>query len=410
MIKIYETIANCRICSSKNIQEVLDLGDQPPANSLYKANNTSPPNVPLRLLYCNDCSTVQLGENVEPDYLFSQYLWVTGTSNKAIEYSHEFARKALTKIDEKIIKQFIVEIASNDGTFLKRFIESGSKVLGVDPAKNIAEGANNNGIPTKTNFFTEELAEQIVSEEGEVDITIARNVIPHVKEIHSVIKGMKSLLKDEGTGIIEFHNAGLILEDLHYDYIYHEHLFYFTLKTITGLLNKHNMYVYDVMKSPISGVSWVVYFSKNKKEKTKELIKSEKQELENNINSFSRWVEFTSQVAIHSDKIKKMVIKSDKKIPAYGASARSSTLLNFCGINNKHISVVIYKNPMKNGLMTAGSNIPVVSLEDGLTEIKNSEKILLLAWNFQDEIVQELREAGYSGKFIIPLPGDPYML
>lgn len=410
MIKIYETIANCRICSSKNIQEVLDLGDQPPANSLYKANNTSPPNVPLRLMYCNDCSTVQLGENVEPDYLFSQYLWVTGTSNKAIEYSHEFARKALTQIDEKNIKPFIVEIASNDGTFLKRFIESGSKVLGVDPAKNIAEGANNNGIPTNTNFFTEELAEQIVSEEGEVDVTIARNVIPHVKEIHSVIKGMKSLLKDEGTGIIEFHNAGLILEDLHYDYIYHEHLFYFTLKTITGLLNKHNMYVYDVMKSPISGGSWVVYFSKNKKEKTKELIKYEKQELENNINSFSRWVEFTSQVAIHSDKIKEMVIKSDKKIPAYGASARSSTLLNFCGINNKHISVVIDKNPMKNGLMTAGSNIPVVSLEDGLKEIKNSEKILLLAWNFQDEIVQELREAGYSGKFIIPLPGDPYML
>ena len=135
MIKIYETIANCRICSSKNIQEVLDLGDQPPANSLYKANNTSPPNVPLRLMYCNDCSTVQLGENVDPEYLFSQYLWVTGTSNKAIEYSHEFARKALSQIDEKIIKPFIVEIASNDGTFLKRFIESGSKVLGVDPAK-----------------------------------------------------------------------------------------------------------------------------------------------------------------------------------------------------------------------------------------------------------------------------------
>jgi SAM-dependent methyltransferase len=410
MIKIYETIANCRICSSKNIQEVLDLGDQPPANSLYKANNTSPPNVPLRLMYCNDCSTVQLGENVDPDYLFSKYLWVTGTSNKAIEYSHEFARKALSQIDEKIIKPFIVEIASNDGTFLKRFIESGSKVLGVDPAKNIAERANNNGIPTNTNFFTEELAEQIVSEEGEVDVTIARNVIPHVKEIHSVIKGMKSLLKDEGTGIIEFHNAGLILEDLHYDYIYHEHLFYFTLKTITGLLNKHNMYVYDVMKSPISGGSWVVYFSKNKKEKTKELIKYEKQELKNNINSFIRWVEFSSQVAIHSDKIKEMVIKSDKKIPAYGASARSSTLLNFCGINNKHISVVIDKNPMKNGLMTAGSDIPVVSLEDGLKEIKNSEKILLLAWNFQDEIVQELREAGYSGKFFIPLPGDPYML
>ena len=410
MIKIYETIANCRICSSKNIQEVLDLGDQPPANSLYKANNTSPPNVPLRLMYCNDCSTVQLGENVDPEYLFSQYLWVTGTSNKAIEYSHEFAKKALSQIDEKIIKPFIVEIASNDGTFLKRFIESGSKVLGVDPAKNIAEHANNNDIPTNANFFTEELAEQIVSEEGEVDITIARNVIPHVKEIHSVIKGMKSLLKDEGTGIIEFHNAGLILEDLHYDYIYHEHLFYFTLKTITGLLNKHNMYVYDIMKSPISGGSWVVYFSKIEKTKSQLLLEVEKIEVEKNLNSFQRWISFSDLVKQHAERLKEVVFQNDERILAYGASARSSTLLNFCGITSEHISIVIDKNPLKDGLITAGSNIPIVSFEEGIKNINNQKRILLLAWNFQDEIVKELREFDFKGEFIIPLPGNPYIL
>ena len=142
MIKIYETIKNCRICCSNNIQEVLDLGSQPPANSLYKANSNPPPEVPLRIMYCNDCSTVQLGEDVDPEYLFSSYLWVTGTSNKAIEYSYEFAKEALNKVDD-VTKPFVVEIASNDGTFLKRFIESGSKVLGVDPAKNIAEKANN---------------------------------------------------------------------------------------------------------------------------------------------------------------------------------------------------------------------------------------------------------------------------
>jgi len=410
MIKIYETITNCRICSSKNIQEVLDLGDQPPANSLYKANNTSPPNVPLRLMYCNDCSTVQLGENVDPEYLFSQYLWVTGTSNKAIEYSHEFAKKALSQIDEKIIKPFIVEIASNDGTFLKRFIESGSKVLGVDPAKNIAEHANNNGIPTNVNFFTEELAEQIVSEEGEVDITIARNVIPHVKEIHSVIKGMKSLLKDEGTGIIEFHNAGLILEDLHYDYIYHEHLFYFTLKTITGLLNKHNMYVYDIMKSPISGGSWVVYFSKIEKTKSQSLLEVEKIEVEKNLNSFQRWISFSDLVKQHAERLKEVVFQNDERILAYGASARSSTLLNFCGITSEHISIVIDKNPLKDGLITAGSNIPIVSFEEGIKNVNNQKRILLLAWNFQDEIVKALREFDFKGEFIIPLPGNPYIL
>ena len=410
MSEIYETIECCRICGSDNIEEVLDLGEQPPANSLYRSDEKRPPDVPLRLMYCQKCSTVQLGEDVDPEYLFGEYLWVTGTSATAEQYSHEFAKKALSQVVEHNKSPYIVEIASNDGTFLKRFIEKGCKVLGIDPAKNIAEFAVKNGIPTKADFFTLDLAERLVEKEGKADIVFARNVIPHVKEIHSVIGGINTLINEGGVGIIEVHNAGLILEELHYDYIYHEHLFYYTLKTISGLIERYGLHVFDVMLSPISGGSWVIYFSKNKKEKTKELIKHEKKELENNINSYHRWVEFSDQVTVHSEKLKKMVMQSDKKIPAYGASARSSTLLNFCGITNKHISVVIDKNPMKNGLMTAGSNIPVVSFEDGLKEIKSSEKILLLAWNFQDEIVQELREAGFSGKFIIPLPGDPYTL
>ena len=410
MSEIYETIKCCRICGSDNIEEVLNLGEQPPANSLYRSDEKRPPAVPLRLMYCQKCSTVQLGEDVDPEYLFGEYLWVTGTSATAEQYSHEFAKKALSQVVEHNKSPYIVEIASNDGTFLKRFIEKGCKVLGIDPAKNIAELAVKNGIPTKADFFTLDLAERLVEKEGKADIVFARNVIPHVKEIHSVIGGINTLINEGGVGIIEVHNAGLILEELHYDYIYHEHLFYYTLKTISGLIERYGLHVFDVMLSPISGGSWVIYFSKNKKEKTKELIKHEKKELENNINSYHRWVEFSDQVTVHSEKLKKMVMQSDKKIPAYGASARSSTLLNFCGITNKHISVVIDKNPMKNGLMTAGSNIPVVSFEDGLTEIKSSEKILLLAWNFQDEIVQELREAGFSGKFIIPLPGDPYTL
>ena len=410
MSEIYETIECCRICGSDNIEEVLDLGEQPPANSLYRSDEKRPPDVPLRLMYCQKCSTVQLGEDVDPEYLFGEYLWVTGTSATAEQYSHEFAKKALSQVVEHNKSPYIVEIASNDGTFLKRFIEKGCKVLGIDPAKNIAELAVKNGIPTKADFFTLDLANRLAEKEGKADIVFARNVIPHVKEIHSVIGGINTLINEGGVGIIEVHNAGLILEELHYDYIYHEHLFYYTLKTISGLIERYGLHVFDVMLSPISGGSWVIYFSKNKKEKTKELIKHEKKELENNINSYHRWVEFSDQVTVHSEKLKKMVMQSDKKIPAYGASARSSTLLNFCGITNKHISVVIDKNPMKNGLMTAGSNIPVVSFEDGLKEIKSSEKILLLAWNFQDEIVQELREAGFSGKFIIPLPGDPYTL
>jgi len=410
MSNIYETIDRCRICRSDNIEEVLNLGEQPPANSLYRRDEEKPPTVPLRLMFCQQCSTIQLGENVNPEYLFSEYLWVTGTSEIAEQYSNEFAKKALFQIVEQNNSPYVIEIASNDGTFLKRFIENGCKVLGIDPAKNIAELAEKNGVPTKAAFFTESLAKQLAKKEGKADIVFARNVIPHVKEIHSVIKGISEIMHEKSVGIIEVHDASLILDNLHYDYIYHEHLFYYSLKTISGLIKRYGLYVYDVGLSPISGGSWVVYFSKNKKEKTKTLLDYEKQESEKGVNDYYRWIDFSKEVMIHSEKLKKMVVRDDKKIVAYGASARSSTLLNFCGITNEHISVIIDKNPMKSGLSTAGSNIPVVSFEDGLKEIKVSKKILLLAWNFQDEIVQELRDAGFLGKFIIPLPGDPHIL
>ena len=390
---------------------MLNLGKQPPANSLYSLDDDHPEDVPLRLVYCQKCSTVQLGEDVNPAYLFGNYLWITGTSIVAEQYSHKFVKKALSElIDSNIKKPYVIEIASNDGTFLKRFIEKGCKVLGVDPAKNIAELAVENGIPTRNDFFTIELAKTLLKENGKSDIIFARNVIPHVKEIHSAISGMSVLLKENGVGIIEFHNVGLVLEELHYDYIYHEHLFYYTLKTISGLINRHGLYVYDVMYSPISGGSWVVYFSKGKKEKSGKLIDAERYELDNKINSYHRWESFSEKVTQHANKLREMVIHENTKILAYGASARSSTLLNFCRITSEHISSVIDKNPLKKGLITAGSNIPIISFEEGLKEIKDAKKILLLAWNFQDEIIQELRGVGFSGKFIVPLPGSPQIL
>ena len=188
MNNIYTTIESCRICESNELRDILDLGDQAPANSLYRDVEEAPPSVPLRLIFCENCSTVQLGEDVDPGYLFSQYLWVTGTSKTAENYSYKFATEALAKIENQSIKNpYVVEIASNDGTFLNRFIERGCKVLGVDPAKNIVDLAVKKGIPTICNFFTVDLANEIIKRDGKADIIFARNVIPHVKQIHSVI-------------------------------------------------------------------------------------------------------------------------------------------------------------------------------------------------------------------------------
>ena len=146
------------------------------------------------------------------------------------------------------------------------------------------------------------------------------------------------------------------------------------------------------------------------KTKSQALLEVEKIEIEKDLNSFQRWISFSDLVKQHAERLKEVVFQSNERMPAYGASARSSTLLNFCGITSEHISIVIDKNPLKDGLITAGSNIPIVSFEGGIKNIKNQKQILLLAWNFQDEIVKELREFDFKGEFIIPLPGNPYIL
>jgi len=402
---VFESIDRCRICDSKQLEEVINLGNQPPANSLYNDDSTKPPLVPLRLLFCLECSTVQLGESVQPEYLFSDYVWVTGTSDMAKEHRNYFLDNALSRSKKDCPS--VVGIGSNDGTFLQRFKNAGCQVLGIDPAKNIAEQATKNGIPTIAEFFNEDVANKVCSDQGKADMVTARNVIPHVKEIHSVIKGIDILLDDEGIGIIEFHSGGLIMSGLHYDSIYHEHLFYFSLKTMTGLLKRHGLHVFDVTTSPISGGSWVVYFSKDIRPKSYALKQAENEEETTSLNSYETWLEFSRNVKKHSAELKQLILNQKAKILAYGASARSSTLLNYCEIDCNHISSIIDKNPMKHGLLTPGTKIPIISLKSALNDIKEESIILLLAWNLSSEVMTELRESNYNGKFIIPLPNSP---
>ncbi len=408
MTTIYETIHECRICLSSNLLEILDLGNQPPANSLYLPEAEEPPSIPLRLVLCRACGTAQIGESVDPQYLFSSYVWVTGTSKTAVEYSSRFTKEALNRCTTGT--PFVLEIASNDGTFLRRFQENGCRVLGIDPADNLARAASDAGVPTLARFFNEELASQLLQEQGPADIVIARNVIPHVKEIHSVIDGISILLDENGMGIIEFHDSRLIQDELQYDYIYHEHLFYYSLGSIVNLLRRHGLEIFDVDRSLISGGSWVIYFSQAQKVKSTALKRAEKEEQQSGVNTLKKWLAFSRNARSLRGRLMDIICASKIKILAYGASARSSTLLNYCGIDHQHISAVIDRNPLKHGMLTPGSKIPIISYEEALPLLKEQERILLLAWNFQDEIVEDLRNSGYKGQFIIPLPGEPRIL
>ena len=399
-------IEKCRISGSKNLKPILDLGHQPLANSLKSFAEDNEEKFPLRISFCEESSLVQLDYTINKKRLFDKYIWVTGTSETANAYADRFCNDILAKTQLKN-NDLIIEIASNDGTFLKPFIKKGFvNTIGVDPAKNIAEKANKDGIKTIAEFWNYSISNEIKKNYGAAKIVFARNVIPHVSELHDVTKGIKNIIDDNGIGVIEFHYAGKILKDLQYDSIYHEHLCYFSIKSITYLLNLYGLYPFDIFKSPISGGSLVILFSKNKKNKTSNLVNYELNEKESNINSIDSWKSFAK--LSHEHKIKTInILRSLKgqRIIGFGSSARSQTYINYCSITSKQIKFIIDNNPLKQNLFTPGSSIPIVSLEKGLAF--KPDYIFIFAWNFKDEIMKICRENNFNGKFILPFPNIP---
>ena len=264
--KNYKTIKECRISDSKKLVKVLDLGLQPLANSLKKIQFDDEKKYPLTLSFCEKSSLLQLNETIKKEVLFNKYVWVTSTSATARNYAQTFYKNVTKDIQLDKSNDLIIEIASNDGTFLKPFANNGfNKILGVDPAKNISEIANKDKIKTINDYWSKELSDRMLKQYGKAKLVFARNVIPHVSELNSVISGVENILSDDGFGIFEIHDANIIFNELHYDSVYHEHLCFFTLKSITYLLNKFNLYPFEIKESPISGGSFVIYFSKKKK-------------------------------------------------------------------------------------------------------------------------------------------------
>lgn len=404
----YEMINNCRVCGSKDLVRVLDLGKQPLANSLKKTEMEKEKSFPLSIVFCNNCSLVQLEETIDKEVLFSHYVWVTGTSDTAKKYAEIFFDR--TVINTGLTKNdLVVEIASNDGTFLKPFIKNGYRVIGVDPAQNISDQANSEGITTIAKFWDVDVAKNIRETMGPARVIIARNVIPHVSDLHSVIKGISECLSIDGTGIIEFHHSGKILKELHYDSIYHEHLCYFSIASITFLLNLYGLKSFHIDISPISGGSYVIYFSKNQKSRSKEYEKLVMEEEQTGINKLSAWQEFARRSIKHkNDSVDMLKSYKGKTVIGFGSSARSSTYLNFCGFSSSDLKVIIDNNKLKQGMFSAGSSIPIVSFENGIAE--NPDLIFVIAWNFLDEIVKECRDAGYKGPFLAPFPNNPHII
>lgn len=403
----FEIIEKCRISNSAKLVEILDLGLQPLANSLKNQGNDKEDRYPLRISFCSESSLLQLNETIDKKVLFEHYVWVSGTSEIVRKYATIFVDRIISVANVNK-KDFIVEIASNDGTFLKPFLDKGFKnVLGVDPAKNLVARANKQGIRSLPEFWSSAIASKLTRKYGNAKVVIARNVIPHVSDLRDVIIGIKKILRDDGVGVIEFHNAQKIQEELHYDSIYHEHLCYFSIRSMTYLLNQHGLNSFHIEQSSISGGSWVIYFSKEQKEKSAELDRAIQIEEEQKVNELSTWQAFANCAVAHRKKTLEIVSSlGDKNVVGFGSSARSQTYLNYCGINKSHMAAIIDNNPLKQGLFAPGSSIPIVNIKEGL-KLK-PDLIFILAWNFRDEIAKACLKAGYKGKFLLPFPNEPY--
>ncbi|MBI4208580.1 MAG: class I SAM-dependent methyltransferase [Deltaproteobacteria bacterium] len=401
------TIEGCRICESPAIEPILDLGRQPLANSLRRDRTEVLPLFPLKICRCKACGTVQLTETVNPEILFGHYVWVTGTSEGARKYSHLFSERTVARTHTG--RLFVLEVASNDGTFLRCFAERGDRVLGVDPAQNISATAREAGIPTIAEFFGLALAKRIVESEGQADVVMARNVLPHVADANDVVAGMAHCLSVEGVGVIEFHRADVILKELHYDSIYHEHLYFHSLHSIGQLLDRFGLTPFDVTTSQISGGSFVVYFSKSPRARTAALITALQKEEALGVGGAGPWQAFARRCERHRTLLRSLVQAkkaAGKRVIGYGASARSSTMLNFCGIDHRLLDVIVDRAPLKHGTYTPGTDIPIVAPERAFS--LKPDVVLLLAWNFCDEILTQIRaEHGWTGEVILPLPGDP---
>lgn len=397
----YVNILTCRTCDSNSLLEILNLGNQPLANGLREVAADLELSYPLRLVQCSECGLVQIDANVDPELMFSNYNWVTGTSTTSVEHCANFVNIALSQFKKR--PKSVLEIGSNDGTLLKAFKrEKIAKVVGVDPATNLVSNYES-GIEGENLFFTSSNAMKLLNKYGGFDIVIARNVFSHIPDFLDVISGVKSLLHNHSIFFMEFHWALEILQGLHYDSIYHEHTYYHSIASVGKVLDGHELTIFDAFNSPISGGSVVTAASLERRPPTDRFTVMKTSELESGVDCFDVWKDFGSSARVNIENLKSLLEEyNGKRICAFGASARSSTILNAIGVQAKCIQSIAENNPRKWGKYSPGIGIPIESPKEML--LRNPSLIILFPFNFKNEIIQQLADAGWSGLVLIPIP------
>ncbi len=400
----------CRACGGGGCAPLLSLGKTPLANSLLSdpSDAASEQRYPLELVWCPDCTLVQITETIPPETLFGHYVYFSSFSETAVEEARRLAER--TVADRHLNSaNLVVEIASNDGYLLQHYKARGVPVLGIEPARNIAEYAREKrGIDTLCEFFTPDLATRLATEGMYADVIHANNVLAHVADLNGFVAGLATLLAPAGVAVIEFPYLRDLLERTEFDTIYHEHLCYFSLTAIDRLFQQNGLRLVDVERIAIHGGSLRITAARaDTSEPGTERVTALLAEEERwGVHRAATYEQFAGRVETLKRELISLLerLKQEgKTIAAYGASAKGSTLLNYCGIGGETLDFVADRSTAKQGRLTPGTHLPILPAQALVDRMP--DYVLLLTWNFKEEIFDQQREyLSRGGRFIVPIP------
>lgn len=399
----------CRLCGSKTLSLAFSLTPTPPANAFIKKEllDKTQETYPLELCQCKNCGHIQLLDVVNPEVLFKNYLYVSGTSDVFVQHFKNYAYETISEYEIKE-NSLVIDIGSNDGTLLKIFKEKGMKVLGIEPAINLANLSKRNGIETINEFINIEVADQILKQYGTANVVTANNVFAHIDDLSSAMKGIKNILSEDGVFIFEVSYFIDVLENNLFDTIYHEHLDYHTLKPLTKFFELFEMKIIKATRVKTHGGSIRVAVKNNHESfdinsSVYDLIRLEESKEIYKIETLKDYSKSIDNIRLSLVDLLKKIKKDDKTIAGYGAPAKATTLMYHFDINQNIIDFIVDDSEHKQNLYTPGMHIPILSCEE-IYKL-HPDYLIILAWNFAEPIIKKHSEyISMGGKFIIPFP------
>ncbi len=402
-------VSGCRSCGSTRLEIVLSLGETPLANALLREEDLGCPEplYPLDLAFCTECSLVQITETVPPEILFRDYVYFSSFSDTMLQHAKEVVDRLVH--DRRLgPASLAVEVASNDGYLLQYYKEAAIPALGIEPARNVAAVAVERGIPTIAEFFGRDLARRLAAEGRRADVIHANNVLAHVADLNGFVEGIGALLKESGVAVIEVPYIGEMIPNLEFDTIYHEHLCYFSLTALDRLFRRHGLAVVDVERIPLHGGSLMLTAARQGRvaspiERVTNMLD---REAAAGMAALAYYADLAPRVAAWRERFRAFLDdlrRSGRRLAAYGAAAKGSTLLNFAGVGRDRLDFVVDRSIHKQGRYMPGVRLPVLPPSALLERMPDA--VVLLTWNFKDEILaQQAEYRRRGGRFVTPVP------